>query len=174
MKKYFKNNLKLFAGIIIGVVAFGSIVVYASSILANDISFTPKDNTWEVSNVEDAINSLYSNINKDNLEFFSGVISTSSGGLFYTKNIDIPENTKKVTIESYMVSSYSVTNPVITSDSNIDVTNETIYSDGISGRYVVVKVINTVDILEETSQIKVNYYSGGYGGHFVIGKIKYN
>ena len=58
MKKLIKNNL---LGFILGGLIFGGIV-YASSYLATDISYTPTDTSWEVSNVNEAINSLYNNV----------------------------------------------------------------------------------------------------------------
>ena len=37
-------------------------VVYAASYYAKDVSYQPNDASWEVSNVNDAINSLYDNV----------------------------------------------------------------------------------------------------------------
>lgn len=53
-------------GIIIGGIMFGS-VVYAASYLASDISYQPTDSSWEVSNVNEALDSLYDIINNNNL-----------------------------------------------------------------------------------------------------------
>lgn len=58
MKKFLKNNIKLFLGIFIGIICSG-ITVYAASYLAKDIAFVPSDKNWEVSSVEEAINDLY-------------------------------------------------------------------------------------------------------------------
>ena len=58
MKKIFKKS-NIFA-FILGALIFGSIgVVSAYTIFANDIGYTPKDTTWEVDNVKDAIDELY-------------------------------------------------------------------------------------------------------------------
>ena len=54
--KKLKNNT-LF-GIIIGGIIFGGIV-YAASYYAKDVTYTPGDKTWNVSNVNEAINDLY-------------------------------------------------------------------------------------------------------------------
>ena len=56
MKKLIKNNL---FGFIIGGIIFGSIGIYAASIYyAKDISYEPSDASWEVSNVNEALNEL--------------------------------------------------------------------------------------------------------------------
>ena len=56
MKKILKNPLFSF---ILGSIIFGGIgTVFAYSILAEDVGYTPKDTTWEVDNVSDAIDDL--------------------------------------------------------------------------------------------------------------------
>lgn len=52
-----KNNTIF--GIIIGGLIFGGIV-YAASYYAKDVTYNPSDETWNVNNVEEALNSLYS------------------------------------------------------------------------------------------------------------------
>ena len=60
MKRFIKNNLKVFVSIIISGIIFGGIGVYAANTyLAHDISYTPSNENFEVSNVEDALNELY-------------------------------------------------------------------------------------------------------------------
>ena len=55
MKKII-NSLFMF---ILGGIIFGSIV-YATTYYAKDVAYEPTDASWEVSNVEEALNSLYS------------------------------------------------------------------------------------------------------------------
>lgn len=55
MKKIIKNNLLCF---VLGMLVCGGIV-YAASYKADDISYIPTDESWEVNNVNDALNSLY-------------------------------------------------------------------------------------------------------------------
>ena len=69
MKRIIKSRIFAF---ILGAIIFGSIGVYASSYLAKDISFTPKNTNWkkedgtDITNVKDAIDDLYKKIvNKD-------------------------------------------------------------------------------------------------------------
>ena len=58
MKKTFLTNMLSF---IIGGLIFGG-VVYAANYYAKDISYEPSDASWEVNNVNEAINSLYNNV----------------------------------------------------------------------------------------------------------------
>ena len=59
MSKNLKNNIISF---ILGALIFGSIgIVSAFSLFADNVGFTPYDNTWNVDNVESAINDLYAN-----------------------------------------------------------------------------------------------------------------
>jgi len=53
----FKNN-SLFS-FILGGILFGSVVYGANIYQSNEVEYTPTDASWEVSNVSDAINSLY-------------------------------------------------------------------------------------------------------------------
>ena len=91
MKKIFKSRVFAF---ILGAILFGSIgVVSAYTILANDIGYTPSNTTWEVSNVKDAIDDLYSkNISIDKLldsNIASGDTSTVTAN--YTNPNSTPE-----------------------------------------------------------------------------------
>ena len=56
MKKVIKNPLFTF---ILGILICGTTGVLASTLMASNISYTPKDSTWKVNNVEDAIDDLY-------------------------------------------------------------------------------------------------------------------
>ena len=58
MKIFFKNNI---IGFIIGLIVAGSIGVVAYTINASDVSYTPKDNTWHVNSVQEAISDLKKN-----------------------------------------------------------------------------------------------------------------
>ena len=61
MKKFIKNNLKVFIAIIITLIISSTISICAYNYYAKDISFIPDNESWEVDNVEDTINSLYKN-----------------------------------------------------------------------------------------------------------------
>ena len=58
---------KLIIAFILGGIVFGSIGIYATTLYkATDIFYEPSDASWEVSNVNDAINSLYENAASNN------------------------------------------------------------------------------------------------------------
>ncbi|MBR1416338.1 MAG: hypothetical protein IJ572_00780 [Bacilli bacterium] len=60
MKKIFKNPLFTF---IIGTVIFSAVSVLAYSIVSSNVGFTPKDSSWEVENVSEALDDLYDRTN---------------------------------------------------------------------------------------------------------------
>jgi len=88
---------KFIIGFISGGIIFGSIGVYASGLLANSVGFTPKDTTWKVNNVEEAVNDLYeipetfkkltnkTTVTSANL--LEGVTAYNSDGTLVTGNI---------------------------------------------------------------------------------------
>ena len=69
MKKYL-------IGFVIGALVFSGIGVAAYSILANDVKFIPKNDNWQVENVNDALNSLYISKTSDNYSTEEKVIGT--------------------------------------------------------------------------------------------------
>ena len=55
-----KNTSKLIIGFILGAVIFGGLTgMLAYAINASEISFIPSDNSWEVENVNEALDDLY-------------------------------------------------------------------------------------------------------------------
>ena len=56
MKNIFKSRLFIF---IITAIVFTGVGVYAATINSSDVSYTPSDSNWNVSNVADAIDELY-------------------------------------------------------------------------------------------------------------------
>jgi len=67
MKKIFKNRLFCF---LLGAILFSSVAVYATStLLSKNVTFTPENSDWNVSNVEDALNDLYENSNNSVVTF---------------------------------------------------------------------------------------------------------
>ena len=57
MKKILKSRFFFF---ILGALVMGISAVFAYSYMASDIGFTPDDNNWDVENVDEALESLYS------------------------------------------------------------------------------------------------------------------
>lgn len=83
MKKLFKRS-NIFSFLLGALIFTGITSVAAYSIFANDIGYTPKDTTWkksngeDITNVEDAINELYTKSNKEILNKFTISIDSDS------------------------------------------------------------------------------------------------
>lgn len=59
MKKFLKENLKVVIAIVVtAILVSGITTVFAYSLMANDVSFTPRDSGWNVTNAGDALNDL--------------------------------------------------------------------------------------------------------------------
>ena len=58
MKNIFKSRIFSF---ILGTVIFGGVITFAYNLNSNDVLFTPENGEWQVTNVEEAVNDLYSN-----------------------------------------------------------------------------------------------------------------
>ena len=58
MKKIIKDNLKFIVVVIITSVVTSVTSIFAYSLLAENVGFTPKDTTWNVQDVEAALNNL--------------------------------------------------------------------------------------------------------------------
>ena len=87
MKRFIKNNIKVFVAVIISGIVFTGVGVYAASqYFAKDISFTPtnenfkKENGEVITNAEDALNTLYSYTESKNNISDDIISSISSGG----------------------------------------------------------------------------------------------
>ena len=88
MKKIMKNNI--FGFILCGLI-FGGIVYAATLYKASDVSYTPTDESWEVSNVNDAINSLY-NMKKE-LDNIKGLGDATASQILSGKKAMVKGNT---------------------------------------------------------------------------------
>lgn len=99
MKKIFKSRIFAF---ILGTLIFSGITaVSAYTILANDIEYTPKDTTWEVNNVKDAIDDLYSKVDNSTQEI-KFCAHTWGNNVNGGSNIDFANyNYKKFKIKSF-------------------------------------------------------------------------
>ena len=94
MKKIFKKSNIL--SFILGAIIFGGVgTVVAATILAKDVSYTPKDTSWQVDNVKDAIEDLYSKA-KPEYTGSTTVTPTTSSQTLFTKNKILTNN---ITIE---------------------------------------------------------------------------
>ena len=77
MKKILSNRLFIF---IISGVFFASVTLYAANIYyANEVKYTPSDSSWNVTNVNDALNNLYSM--KTELDTIKGIGDATAGDI---------------------------------------------------------------------------------------------
>ena len=81
--KIIKNNVKFITGFILGAIIFGGGVYAATLIDSKDVTYTPSDNNFDVSNVESALNELYAKIatstdelNSSNKVYYLGTSNT--------------------------------------------------------------------------------------------------
>lgn len=87
-----KTILTIIIGVLIGTMAN----VLASSLLASNIQYTPKDSKWNVSNVEAAIDSLY----------YYDTIKTPVGEIINYMGTIVPEHYLECNGQTYKISDY--------------------------------------------------------------------
>jgi len=103
MKKLF--NVKIIVIFIIGFIIFGSIGIYGANVYhSNSIEYSPTDSSWNVSNVEEAINDLNRIVN-NNISNFTGNIITV--GLFSSNQTvsvkEIVSNWNELTVDNFKI-----------------------------------------------------------------------
>ena len=76
MKPFFKNNIKFFAGMLVGLV-ISSISVYALTIASKDVSYDNTISGIEKTNVQDAIDELYTKLSNQKLKLSDFTVKTS-------------------------------------------------------------------------------------------------
>ena len=132
--KFFKNNLKVIIGFVIGVILASSITVYAYSYFASDVKYT------DDKSVEDALNELYEIKNNNK----SIVKTTILERAFYspaqsgTYTIDVKEkitNYQELSVENFYIEYYNLRgiggqSPTNQNDNGITPTIDS-YSNGI-------------------------------------------
>ena len=110
--KIIKNPAFMF---ILGVVTCTITTVLASSLIANNISYTPQDKTWGVTNVGAALDSLMLSKTSDNYSTDEKVVGTwIDGKPIYQKTVSIkaPTNTSGVADSNMDISSWNVDNMI--------------------------------------------------------------
>ena len=83
MKKILKSRLFFF---ILGAVIFSTGTIFAYSILAPNVGFTPKDDTWDVDNVADALDYLSDGYKK--MRYVGGGLKNTDKGTTYVNVTD--------------------------------------------------------------------------------------
>ena len=110
MKKIISNPIFTF---ILGALICGTTGVVASTLMASNIAYTPKDSSWGVNNVEAAIDSLKISKTSDNYSTDEKVVGTwIDGKPLYQKTIIVTNQSKYTTNYAY--------SETIIVDNNID------------------------------------------------------
>lgn len=156
MKKFMKRNIKVIVAVIITTLIVGTGTVYATySYLASNISFTPTDSSWEVTNVEDALNDLY-DLNTVDLTKLNLVQGTAS----------IPVEIGKQYIIVFSVTSYYGSQnfkPSIVSGCNIDRELDmlsSVHSNVLckyTKAYIVTATSDTINLKGNTASLSWNH-----------------
>jgi len=107
---------KIFLGIIVGLILCGGVVYGVNTYESNTIEYSPTDSSWEVSNVNEAINSLYSNLTElENIKNTDAYISLGTGTSFDVSSYAGYQN---FTIDNFMIKINNVAIVAIQTDSN--------------------------------------------------------
>lgn len=96
MKKIF--DTKTIITFIISGILFGSIGVYAASYYAKDVSYQSSDASWEVSNVNDALNELYKFKNQLGLKLLYEKVNSFDDYTTFTETYVVPDDTNQVLV----------------------------------------------------------------------------
>jgi len=87
MKKIIKNNI---FGFILGIILCSGIVYGVNLYKSEDIQYQPSDESWNVSNVSDALNDLYEN-NDESISKTLVATDVTASGSQHTATVDCTE-----------------------------------------------------------------------------------
>ena len=96
MKKFIKNNI---FGFLIGIILCSGVVYGTSSYESNNIKYSPTDSSWNVNNVNEAINSLYSM--KTELDNIKGIGDATAANILKGKKAVVKGNTVTGTMNDF-------------------------------------------------------------------------
>lgn len=94
---------KIIFGIITGIILCGGIV-YATSYYAKDVSYEPSDASWDVSNVNEALNELYELTDTTNIEVRYAETTDVYGSQTLTFDFSDLPNKEELTAEDFITS----------------------------------------------------------------------
>lgn len=142
MKKFIKNNIKIFLIVLITTIIVGNISVYAASqYFAKDITFTPtnenfkKENGEPIDNVEDALNELYKYQRSDFIEV-EGAVDISLSSL-YQNNAHLSYDGKYCYLSASLISAIPGNNyKLIIDDKYYPIEEQTYYDVGGDNGFV--------------------------------------
>lgn len=173
MKKKIKANFKIIIAIVITAIICVSTTVYASyNYFAKDIGFTPKNENWQVDNLEDAVNDLYEN-KENNLvcnSYYTKEFVSSDEGNFYSKEIEIPANVKKVYLNTIISTTYGSYGTSINFDDSLFQKEINTFCASL----IICNVIEDYIVnVENQKNIKIDFPVNGSGKHFGYVRVCY-
>ena len=141
-----KNNIKIVLGFILGAIIFGSIGVYASTLMAKDVEFSSSKENWQAGNVGEALDDLYcmAKEKQEVVKFTASNVSAASN----KSNV-----VGKVTLEKgiYVVSAYgSYSGFDLRYHITLDDYNLSAYDN--TG-YVRMNITNIIEVKEDSKEI---------------------
>nr|MBP3259239.1 hypothetical protein [Bacilli bacterium] len=141
-----KNNIKIVLSFILGAIIFGSIGVYASTLMAKDVEFSSSKENWQAGNVGEALDDLYcmAKEKQEVVKFTASNVSAASN----KSNV-----VGKVTLEKgiYVVSAYaSYAGFDLRYHISLDDYNSSAYDN--TG-YVRMNITNIIEVKEDSKEI---------------------
>ena len=153
---------KIIITFIISGIIFGSIGIYAASLYyAKDVAYEPTDENWEVSNVNDALNSLYASGKSTSI---SSVAKDASGNdaavHYYGARISSITKTFTMNKGKYVLFVFTTYNDIYSSTATGgDTTSNTVVSGGNLTK--INDYCYIVDVEEDSTTISVTIKSYG-------------
>ena len=130
MKKFIKNNL---FGFLIGGLIFGSIGIYGTNVYQSSaIEYSPTDASWEVDNVNEAINSLHNLVNSSSISKIAKDTSGNEASVhYYGARISSVTKTFNMNKGKYTLFVFSTYNDIYSATATGgDTTNQTVVNGG--------------------------------------------
>lgn len=139
-----KSKLKIILGTIVGILIGTSVTVYAYNYQAKDIIFTPTDKSWEVDNVEEALDEIYK---KSKYEEYTGSITIKPSDLkqtlstkdrFLKDNIvieSIPNDYKKLSTQTTATSSHILSGKTAYDNNGNLITGNVLVDNCVTGSF---------------------------------------
>lgn len=180
--KIIKNNLKLIVISLLVGILFSCISVYSyHNYIAKDVVFTPDNQVWNVNNVEQALNDLYSNLNLE-LEFVNSdsLVGTSLSKT-RTATVDLSSGNYIIFANEHAALSSPVqTVSLSSSDSSTSINTLSSESGGCLSPYHSSSSIITVFSVKSNNDFTLTItgddgaLTSGFGGglNYIVYKIK--
>lgn len=150
MKKDFKN---IMIGFLAGAILFGSFGVAAITLTAKEITYTPSDSSFDVSNTETAINKLYE-MAKNGSSTGTGLVVFGGMDAYRTVSAVLQAGT-------YQVWGVAKTYAKYTGAAHISYGSSTISVQGDYYDETQINVINTTFTLSEPTTVTASALGGG-------------